>query len=430
MGARKHERLFMAGNQQGKSKSGAAELCYHITGMYPVWWTGYRFERPISAWVSGVTNRKTRDVVQFRLLGRRGRFGTGEIPKAALVEEPVMSRGLSGLVDHVEITHVTGGKSRIAFMSYDMDVDAWASDSIDLIWFDEEPPEPIYNEGLARLTATGGRCYITATPLKGMSSVIRAFYPHPTSPHRGFVRMGLKDAKHIKAKDHERLLAQYPAHERTARTEGIPILGSGLVYSTPEEAIAVEPFKVPSHWPALIGLDLGGGDHPTAWVDLRWDRDGDVIYLTHAYKVKNPQIAVHASAIRLRGQWIPVAWPHDANVQSRGDGRTFANMYRDEGVKMLSTHAVHSDGTNHVEPGIQKIDDRMATGRFKVFSHLTPWFDEFRTYHRKEGKIVKEFDDLMDATRYGVMMVSNARTPSLTVRMPETVGMDWDPLSL
>ena len=53
---------------------------------------------------------------------------------------------------------------------------------------------------------------------------------------------------------------------------------------------------------------------------------------------------------------------------------------------------------------------RMQTGRFKVFKHLNDWFEEFRLYHRKDGKVVKEYDDLMAATRYGVMMLRNATT--------------------
>ncbi|KKK48751.1 hypothetical protein LCGC14_3141960, partial [marine sediment metagenome] len=39
-----------------------------------------------------------------------------------------------------------------------------------------------------------------------------------------------------------------------------------------------------------------------------------------------------------------------------------------------------------------------------VFSHCTRWFEEMRLYHRKDGQIVKQYDDLMDATRYAFMM--------------------------
>ena len=51
----------------------------------------------------------------------------------------------------------------------------------------------------------------------------------------------------------------------------------------------------------------------------------------------------------------------------------------------------------------------METGRLKVFAHLEEWFDEFRLYHRKDGLVVKEFDDLMAATRYGVIALRFAK---------------------
>ena len=64
------------------------------------------------------------------------------------------------------------------------------------------------------------------------------------------------------------------------------------------------------------------------------------------------------------------------------------------------------DGTNYVEPALMEMLERFRTGRLKVFSNLTPWFEEFRRYHRKKGKIHKEFDDLMDATRYSAISVT------------------------
>ena len=48
---------------------------------------------------------------------------------------------------------------------------------------------------------------------------------------------------------------------------------------------------------------------------------------------------------------------------------------------------------------------RMEMGKLKVFSSLLDWFEEFRLFHRKDGKVVKEGDDLMAATRYGIMML-------------------------
>jgi hypothetical protein len=58
----------------------------------------------------------------------------------------------------------------------------------------------------------------------------------------------------------------------------------------------------------------------------------------------------------------------------------------------------HSEGAD----AISRMLTRMQMGKLKVFKHLNDWFEEFRIYHRK---VVKEGDDLMAATRYGIMML-------------------------
>ena len=40
---------------------------------------------------------------------------------------------------------------------------------------------------------------------------------------------------------------------------------------------------------------------------------------------------------------------------------------------------------------------RMETSKFKVFNTRLDWFEEFRLFHRKDGKVVKEGDDLLAA---------------------------------
>src|SRR3546814_18531691 len=75
----------MAANRVGKTEGvGGYETTLHLTGEYPSWWEGRRFERPIAAWVAGKTNETTRAIVQTKLFGRvegsgvRKRFaGTG-----------------------------------------------------------------------------------------------------------------------------------------------------------------------------------------------------------------------------------------------------------------------------------------------------------------------------------------------------------------
>lgn len=77
---------------------------------------------------------------------------------------------------------------------------------------------------------------------------------------------------------------------------------------------------------------------------------------------------------------------------------------------MLQEHAQFEDKSVSVEAGLMMMLDRMQTGKFKVFSHLNDWWEEFRLYHRADGKVVKEGDDLMAATRYAIMSLRFAST--------------------
>jgi hypothetical protein len=54
--------------------------------------------------------------------------------------------------------------------------------------------------------------------------------------------------------------------------------------------------------------------------------------------------------------------------------------------------------------GIAEMWGRLSSGRLKVFRTCQNWLTEFRIYRRDEkGKIVKQSDHAMDATRYAVM---------------------------
>src|SRR5436190_14433326 len=75
-GATYKERLLMAGNQVGKSTAAAIETAAHVTGLYPSWWTGYRFDHPVRAWACGETGEVLRETTQRLLLGESGAHGT------------------------------------------------------------------------------------------------------------------------------------------------------------------------------------------------------------------------------------------------------------------------------------------------------------------------------------------------------------------
>jgi phage terminase large subunit-like protein len=418
------ERLLMAGNQLGKTVAGAFEMAMHLTGLYPDWWVGRKFDHPIAAWAGSVSTLATRDTVQRLVCGRPGKIGTGSVPKA-LITDKKNAIGTPDLLDHIKVKHVSGGESTLAFKSYEQGREKWQGETLDIVWFDEEPEQDIYSEGLTRTNATGGVTYMTFTPLLGMSDVVKRFLIEKTSG-TGVTTMTIDDAEHYTQEQRDAIIASYPAHEREARTRGIPTLGSGRIFAIPDDMIAIDPIEIPAHWVQICGIDFGW-DHPSAAVRLAWDRDDDVVYVTSAHRQREQTPLLFAATVKPWGAWLPWAWPHDGLQHDKGSGETLADQYRAQGLNMLADKATHAPketeaegtGGNGVEAGLMDMLDRMQTGRFKVFRHLNDWFEEFRMYHRKDGKVVKTDDDLLSATRYANMMKRHAITkpkPSLPIK--------------
>jgi phage terminase large subunit-like protein len=177
-GAEHRERLLMAGNQLGKTFCGGAEVAYHVTGLYPDWWQGRRFDRPTRWWAASVTSEATRDNVQAKLVGppeREADFGTGFLPKTRILDWN-RAMGTPNLLDNVTVRHVSGGISTIGFKTYSQGREKWQGPTLDGVWFDEEPPMDIYMEGLTRTNAVADSLvFLTFTPLLGMSDVVRMF---------------------------------------------------------------------------------------------------------------------------------------------------------------------------------------------------------------------------------------------------------------
>lgn len=226
---------------------------------------------------------------------------------------------------------------------------------------------------------------------------------------RHVTQMTIDDAEHYTPEQRAAIIASYPEHEREARAKGVPQLGSGRVFPVAESVIKVKPFPIPDYWDQIGGLDFGW-DHPTAAVKLAWDKDADVLYVTHCYAAREQTPLHHAAAVKPWGEWLPWAWPHDGLQHDKGSGEALKDQYASHGLNMLPERAQYEDGGSGVEAGIAEMLERMQTGRWKVFEHLEDWFSEFRMYHRVDGLIVKERDDRMSASRYAMMMKRFATT--------------------
>ena len=422
-GADTKERCIIAANRVGKTQSGAAEMTIHLTGDYPPWWEGRRFTRPIRAWIGSDTNETSREIVQAALLGDER--GTGWIPGDSIVDVTYRQAGIADVVDTITVRHASGGISRVVFKTYEQGRKKWQGTKQDVVWFDEEPPQDVFSEGLTRTLDAGGSVYMTFTPLNGASDVVMHFLDGGKGIW--YVNATWDDAPHLSEEDKQQMMASYAEFERDTRARGVPLAGTGVVYPVPDDDIIIEPFKIPTHYRRIVGVDFGM-DHPGGAVWIAYDADLDIVYVYDCYKIRGQSAAYHSQAIKSRGDWIPVAWPHDGMQREKGSGKPLADSYRAQKVNMLPESARYDDdkgGPQAREPIVQDIDDRMRTGRIKVFSTLSEWFREKRMYHRDDGQIVAEHDDLMSATNYAVMMKRHARNQIRQV-MP-TQGEDYDP---
>lgn len=407
-GANYSQRAFIAGNRTGKTKCGAAECAYHLTGLYPHWWKGKRFINPVKMWAVGISNEKTREVQQFELLGEINDLGTGLIPKHLLVGKPKMKPSVPDTVGSFYVKHVTGGVSKCEFKAYEQGRDAFQGTKQDVIWLDEEPRDVnIYSECLTRLMDPyfPGIILCTFTPLFGVSDVVRSFIPDnvfpengvdPSNPYKFIVNVGWEDVPHLSEEQKTELLASYSIHERDARSKGRPSLGAGAIYPYLEEDISCDYFDLPESWPRAYGMDVGWNITGALWGAM--DPNDGVVYIYSEHYMGKEQPAVHASSIKARGEWIEGACDPAAEKDiSPHDGKNLLELYEDLGLNIVPAN-------NAREAGLLQVSHLLASGRLKIFNTLQYFWKEYRGYHRDEnGKLVKKNDHLMDCMRYLVM---------------------------
>jgi len=439
-GADNPERMIIAANRTGKTRSCGAEVAIHLTGEYPEWWQGRRFSKPTSWIVAAPTNELVRDVCQLELFGPidaendKVKVPTGEgwIPKACIGKTSFRQCGIANVFDTVRIKHISGGWSSVSFKSFEQGYVKFQGVSRHGVWLDEEPDDyMIYTEAMTRLIDKQGIMIFSRTPLFGMSDIVTHFLDG--GPGIYYKNATWDDSPHLSEDEKARLLLSYPEWQRDARTRGIPMLGEGAVFTISDSELLCDPFEIPAHFRQVCGVDFGIS-HPAAGVWIAHDPDRDIVYVTDCYKATGETSVYHAEAIKRRGKWIPVSWPHDGLQKDKASGVALMTMYLEHDVNMLHVSARYDDkigGAQAMEPSVIDILERMRTGRFKVFSNLSEWMEEKRLYHRKDGRIVREKDDLMSATKYAVMMLRYAETKTESMifgHVETTDDDDYDPL--
>ena len=398
---------------------------YHLIGDYPDNWEGITFDFPPMCWLLGYSGEKTRDLLQNKLFGRYidKQFEGGLIPADRIVGSIAMA-GTSGAMREVRVKH-RNGISTCQFWSYSQGQHAIMGDEVDWYHIDEEPKDAnIFPQVLTRTLSgnqgNGGSGILTFTPENGKTQLVCKFMGEEPDLEDGeeqinFADTGMylqtatwKECSHLDEDMQRKILSMYPKYQRKMRSEGTPLMGSGLIYEVDEDELSIKPFDIPDHWFVINGMDFGW-DHPQAHIQMVWDKGADMFYIVNAWKASKKQPFEAWHIIKPWCENVPTAWPSDGLQTEKGSAKQQKDYYEEEGFNMLAEHATWEDGGNGVWAGIMELNNLMSTGRFKIVSSLFEVFEELRQYHTKttpsgNTDIVKVKDDLLDAIRYAYMM--------------------------
>lgn len=415
-GKDKRFRVFFGGNRSGKSFTNAVEVAYHMTGEYPDFWEGRRFKKLTTVWIIAESGALWRDSLQRLLFGEAGEeVGTGLLPLAknnngvGIINDGWYSMaGTPGGIGSCVVKNKKGFHVNLVVKTNEMQREQFQAAKVDIVLFDEEPREDIYEECLMRLMSTGrdkepGIAMLAFTPLKGLSNVILKFLPQGQLPKPGAVLenpnqyiccVEQDSVPHLSKEDIEQMAAQTSDHLKDARRRGIPTLGSGRIYPIIEKDIVISPFQIPSHWPRAFGLDFGW--HCTAGLWGAKDPATGVLYLYAEYYQGEKTHDIHSISLKARGSWIPGICDPSGGGR-KDDGTLVMEYYRKLGLEL-------TPGENAIIAGISRNLSLLESGQVKVFSTLVNFLQEFRVYRYDpkdpNAPAKNQKDHLMDAFKY------------------------------
>lgn len=425
--------LFGA-NRVGKTLTAAYEMTVHLTGLYPSWWKGRRFFRPIEAWCVGVTTESARDIIQRELLGDiKTAFGSGMIPKELIIDHS-MRQGVADTVDTIWVQHASGGTSMCQIKSNEQGRAKFQGTAKQVIWIDEECDWDVFNECKMRTAGSGdkasGILMVTFTPLSGWTELVTWLLNETDREVVRHITIGWDDVPHLSAKEKKDLGTGLLPHEFEARSKGIPTMATGLIYPIDSKQLLVRPFELEDYDPGMIGLDVAPVGI-TAGILLVKDFHSKITYLTNCYYETGGSAAVHSFGIKNRFGRYPIRIDPSSNRRSDDDAKNLMKDYR----LAFGDDWEIKNAYNPVYSGINRLWSAMQQGRFRVFNNAHDWIKEWQNYIWDPKKVNadghpvprKKNDHAMDASRYAYWDLDEFGKPK-DYREKSFAGPGWKPM--
>jgi phage terminase large subunit-like protein len=257
-------RFVSGGNRGGKTDAEVVESIWWATDTHPY------LKRP-EAWGNGPLQLRfvvvdiSKGVEQI-MLPKFKRW----IPKSYLIGE---SWDKSWDNANMILTFANG--STIDFVTWGMDMMKLGGVPRHAIFFDEEPPQHIFNESLMRLIDYKGFWVIAATPTKGMGWTFDLLWEPAVSGQTNLIDTFTLSAEQnpyiqAEAEDFDFYMMGMDKEERAVRESGEFVARSGLVFpsfNTELENHIVDFTRadIPRGWAVYASVD-SGWNNPTAWL--------------------------------------------------------------------------------------------------------------------------------------------------------------------
>ncbi len=401
---KKRIRFVFGGNRSGKTECGAAECVYLARGVHP-----YRKNKKnVSGWVVSLSQQVQRDVAQRKIL---------TYLRKDWIEEIVMLSGRkgspeNGVIAFIRIRNVFGGVSVIGFKSCDQGREKFQGSSLDFVWFDEEPPQDIYEECRMRVMDRKGDLFATMTPLKGLTYLYDEIYLNKkNNPEVWYEFMEWDDNPYLDKKEIAFLENSMDERELNSRKYGKFSSGEGLVYPEFDESVhVIDPFPVPPAWQDKIAIDPGLHNPLSAhWYAA--DYDGNV-YVVYEHYAAGKDIDYHAGQIHEICDKL--GWHRDnkgrvealidsaANQRTLASAKSVSELFYERGI--LVNTRVNKDlfaGISRVKSYLSR---KNGLPNLYIFKNCVNMIREMKGYFWGGGDApVKRDDHAMDELRYYLM---------------------------
>lgn len=404
----KRNRWVFGGNRSGKTECGAVETVWRARGIHP-----YRENKPTEGWVVSLTREVQRDVAQRKILSYL---------KKEWIEDVVMVSGKSGapeggVIDYLTVRNVFGTLSRIGFKSCESGREKFQGTSLDYAWFDEEPPEDIYDECRMRVADRRGEMFGTMTPLKGLTFVYDRIYMS-SDPDVWCEFMEWADNPYLDKEEVSSLTASLPADVLESRRYGRFVKRSGMVYPEFDENVhVIQPFPVPREWQDCMSIDPGL-NNPLACHWYAVDGDGNVFVVAEHYAA-GKDVDWHAE--KIREKCAALGWQSDREGRYRALIDSAANQRTLSGTKSVS--ALFCERGILVNPKVNKelysgintvksyLKGNNGKPRLYIFASCVNLIRELKKYCWGDGETpVKRDDHCLDELRYYLMTKPEGKT--------------------